>query len=428
MSERVRVVTLGCRLNAYESEVMRRHAAEAGLGDAVIVNTCAVTGEAVRQATQTIRKLRREHPAAQIIVTGCAAQIEPERFAAMPEIDRVIGNAEKMQADTFRNLGRGLGIGDSLRVQVNDIMSVRETAHAMVDGFGSNARAFVQVQNGCDHRCTFCIIPYGRGPSRSVPAGEVVAQVRKLVEAGYLEVVLTGVDITSYGADLPADMTLGRLVRHVLKHVPELARLRLSSIDQVEADAHLMAAIADEPRLMPHLHLSMQSGDDMILKRMKRRHLRADAIRFCAEARRLRPDIVFGADLIAGFPTESEEMFANSLGLVEDCGLTFLHVFPFSPRKGTPAARMPQVAGAIVKDRAARLRQCGEAALAAHLDDQVGAQVELLIERERLGRTPGFAEIELDGAAVPGTLVAARVTGSTGRRLRGELLATKCVA
>ena len=427
-SDRVRVVTLGCRLNAYESEVMRRHAAEAGLSDAVIVNTCAVTGEAVRQATQTIRKLRRENPAAQIIVTGCAAQIEPERFAAMPEIDRLIGNAEKMRADTFRNLGTGLGIGDSLRVQVNDIMSVRETAHAMVDGFSGNARAFVQVQNGCDHRCTFCIIPYGRGPSRSVPAGEAVAQVRKLVEAGYAEVVLTGVDITSYGADLPAGMTLGELVRHILKHVPELARLRLSSIDQVEADTHLMAAIAEESRLMPHLHLSMQSGDDMILKRMKRRHLRADAIRFCAEARRLRPDMVFSADLIAGFPTESEDMFANSLSLVEDCGLTFLHVFPFSPRKGTPAARMPQVAGAIVKDRAARLRQRGEVALAAHLDDQVGAQVELLIEREQLGRTPGFAEIELDSTAVPGTLVSARVTGSTGRRLRGELLATKCVA
>jgi threonylcarbamoyladenosine tRNA methylthiotransferase MtaB len=424
----IRVVTLGCRLNAYESEVIRRHAADAGLHDAVIVNTCAVTGEAVRQATQTIRKLRRENPAAQIIVTGCAAQIEPERFAAMPEIDRVIGNAEKMQADTFRSLGPGLGIGDSLRVQVNDIMSVRETAHAMVDGFGSNARAFVQVQNGCDHRCTFCIIPYGRGPSRSVPAGEVVAQVRRLVEAGYAEVVLTGVDITSYGANLPADMTLGKLVRHILRHVPELARLRLSSIDQVEADAHLMAAIADEPRLMPHLHLSMQSGDDMILKRMKRRHCRADAIRFCAEARRLRPDIVFGADLIAGFPTETEDMFANSLSLVEDCGLTFLHVFPFSPRKGTPAARMPQVAGAIVKDRSARLRRSGEAALAAHLDDQVGSQVELLIEREQLGRTPGFAEIELDRPAVPGTLASARVTGSTGRRLRGELLATKCVA
>jgi threonylcarbamoyladenosine tRNA methylthiotransferase MtaB len=421
---RVRVVTLGCRLNAYESEVMRRHASDAGLHDAVIVNTCAVTGEAVRQATQTIRKLRRENPAAQIIVTGCAAQIEPERFAAMPEIDRVIGNAEKMHAHTFR----GLGTADSLRVQVNDIMSVRETAHAMVDGFGSNARAFVQVQNGCDHRCTFCIIPYGRGPSRSVPAGEVVAQVRKLVEAGYAEVVLTGVDITSYGADLPAEMTLGRLVRHILKHVPELARLRLSSIDQVEADAHLMAAIADEPRLMPHLHLSMQSGDDMILKRMKRRHLREDAIRFCAEARRLRPDIVFGADLIAGFPTETDAMFDNSLKLVDDCGLTFLHVFPFSPRKGTPAARMPQVPGPVVKERAARLRRRGEVALADYLAQQVGSRVEVLVERERFGRTPGFAELELDGPATPGTLTSARVTGSTGRRLRGELVTTMCVA
>jgi threonylcarbamoyladenosine tRNA methylthiotransferase MtaB len=427
-SARVRVVTLGCRLNAYESEVMRRHAADAGLNDAIIVNTCAVTGEAVRQATQTIRKLRRENPSAQIIVTGCAAQIEPERFAAMPEIDRVVGNAEKMRAETFLGLGRGLGLADSLRVQVNDIMSVRETAHAMVDGFGSNARAFVQVQNGCDHRCTFCIIPYGRGPSRSVPAGEVVAQVRKLVEAGYAEVVLTGVDITSYGADLPADMTLGKLVRHILRHVPELARLRLSSIDQVEADAHLMAAIADEPRLMPHLHLSMQSGDDMILKRMKRRHSRNDALRFCAEARRLRPDIVFGADLIAGFPTETEAMFANSMSLVDDCGLTFLHVFPFSPRKGTPAARMPQVAGPAVKERAARLRQRGEAGLAAHLAGQLDSHVELLVERERLGRTPGFAELELDRDAVPGALVAARVTGSTGKRLRGQLLATMCAA
>ena len=346
----------------------------------------------------------------------------------MPEIDRVVGNAEKMRPETFHGFGRGLGLADSLRVQVNDIMSVRETAHAMVDGFGSNARAFVQVQNGCDHRCTFCIIPYGRGPSRSVPAGEVVAQVRKLVEAGYAEVVLTGVDITSYGADLPAAMTLGKLVRHILRHVPELTRLRLSSIDQVEADAHLLAAIADEPRLMPHLHLSMQSGDDMILKRMKRRHCRDDAVRFCAEARRLRPDMVFGADLIAGFPTETEPMFANSMSLVDDCGLTFLHVFPFSPRKGTPAARMPQVARSAVKERAARLRRLGEAALAAHLADQLDSTVDLLIERERLGRTRGFAELELDRDAVPGALVEARVTGSTGKRLRGELLATKCVA
>jgi threonylcarbamoyladenosine tRNA methylthiotransferase MtaB len=418
-SARVRVVTLGCRLNAYESEVMRRHAADAGLNDAVIVNTCAVTGEAVRQATQTIRKLRRENPSAQIIVTGCAAQIEPERFAAMPEIDRVIGNAEKMHADTFR----GLGVADSLRVQVNDIMSVRETAHAMVDGFGSNARAFVQVQNGCDHRCTFCIIPYGRGPSRSVPAGEVVAQVRKLVETGYAEVVLTGVDITSYGADLPADMTLGRLVRHILRHVPELARLRLSSIDQVEADAHLMAAIADEPRLMPHLHLSMQSGDDMILKRMRRRHCRADAIWFCAEARRLRPDIVFGADLIAGFPTETDDMFANSLSVVDDCNLTYLHVFPFSPRQGTPAARMPQVARPIVKERAAQLRAKGAASLSRFLDGQAGSEVELLIEQDGVGRTRQFAEMRLPTAVAAGALVRARVSGHDGQRLSGEVVA-----
>ena len=397
---RVRVVTLGCRLNAYESEVMRRHAADAGLSDAVIVNTCAVTGEAVRQATQTIRKLRRENPSAQIIVTGCAAQIEPERFAAMPEIDRVVGNAEKMRPETFH----GLGLADSLRVQVNDIMSVRETAHAMVDGFGTNARAFVQVQNGCDHRCTFCIIPYGRGPSRSVPAGEVVAQVRRLVEAGYAEVVLTGVDITSYGADLPAAYDARQAGAAHPAPRAGAGWLRLSSIDQVEADAHLMAAIADEPRLMPHLHLSMQSGDDMILKRMKRRHCRDDAVRFCAEARRLRPDIVFGADLIAGFPTETEPMFANSMSLVDDCGLTFLHVFPFSPRKGTPAARMPQVAGPAVKERAARLRQRGETALAAHLAGQLDSHVELLVERERLGRTPGFAELELDRAALPGAL------------------------
>ena len=346
---------MGCRLNAYESEVMRGHAAAAGLDDAVIVNTCAVTAEAVRQAAQTIRKLRRESPHARIIVTGCAAQIEPERFADMPEVDAVIGNADKMRADTFRSLS----LDDSPRVLVNDIMSVRETAHAMIDGFGSRARAYVQVQNGCDHRCTFCIIPFGRGPSRSVPAGEVVAQVRRLVEAGYPEIVLTGVDMTSYGRDLPGAMTLGMLVRHILRHVPELKRLRLSSIDQVEADAHLMDAIAQEPRLMPHLHLSLQSGDDMILKRMKRRHVRADAIKFCQEVRRLRPDMVFGADLIAGFPTETDAMFAGSLGLVEDCGLTFLHVFPYSRRTGTPAARMPQVAGPEIKARAARLAPKG---------------------------------------------------------------------
>ena len=417
----VRVVTLGCRLNAYESEVMRAHAAAAGLEDAVIVNTCAVTAEAVRQAAQTIRKLKRENPGARLIVTGCAAQIEPDRFADMPEVDRVIGNAEKMDAKTYR----GLSLADSPRVAVNDIMSVRETAHAFIDGFGSNARAYVEVQNGCDHRCTFCIIPFGRGPSRSVPAGDVVAQVRKLVAAGYAEIVLTGVDITDYGAGLPGDMTLGKLVRHILRQVPELERLRLSSIDQVEADEHLIAAIAEEPRLMPHLHLSLQAGDDMILKRMKRRHSRADAVRFCAEARRLRPDIVFGADLIAGFPTETEAMFDGSLRLVDDCGLTFLHVFPFSPRPGTPAARMPQVARSAIKERAARLREKGDAALAGHLESRIGSEVELLMEREHLGRTPGFAEMELAHPATPGQLLRARVTASDGKRLRGELLAPK---
>jgi threonylcarbamoyladenosine tRNA methylthiotransferase MtaB len=417
----VRVVTLGCRLNAYESEVMRAHAAAAGLEDVVIVNTCAVTAEAVRQAAQTIRKLKRENPRARLIVTGCAAQIEPHRFADMPEVDRVIGNVEKMDAKIYR----GLSLADSPGVTVNDIMSVRETAHVFIDGFGSNARAYVEVQNGCDHRCTFCIIPFGRGPSRSVPAGDVVAQVRKLVAAGYAEIVLTGVDITDYGAGLPGDMTLGKLVRHILRQVPELERLRLSSIDQVEADKHLMAAIAEEPRLMPHLHLSLQAGDDMVLKRMKRRHSRADAVRFCAEARRLRPDIVFGADLIAGFPTETEAMFDGTLRLIDDCGLTFLHVFPFSPRPGTSAARMPQVARSAIKERAARLREKGDAALAGHLEGRIGSEVELLMEREHLGRTPAFAEMELAHPATPGQLLLARVTASDGKRLRGELLAPK---
>jgi threonylcarbamoyladenosine tRNA methylthiotransferase MtaB len=419
----VRVVTMGCRLNAYESEVMRGHAVAAGLNDAVIVNTCAVTAEAVRQATQTIRKLRRESPRARIVVTGCAAQIEPERFAGMPEVDVVVGNADKMRADTFLSLS----LDDSPRVLVNDIMSVHETAHAMIDGFGSRARAYVQVQNGCDHRCTFCIIPFGRGPSRSVPAGEVVAQVRRLVEGGYPEIVLTGVDMTAYGRDLPGAMTLGMLVRHILRHVPELKRLRLSSIDQVEADVHLMDAIAQEPRLMPHLHLSLQSGDDMILKRMKRRHLRGDAIRFCQEARRLRPDIVFGADLIAGFPTETDAMFGNSVGLVEDCGLTFLHVFPYSRRSGTPADRMPQVSGPEIKSRAARLRHKGQSALSRYLQSQVGREVESLMEHNGIGRTPGFAEVKLDNSgAVAGDVVSVRVTQSDGVRLWGERLVPKC--
>ena len=411
------IITLGCRLNAYESEVMRKNAADAGMRNAIIVNTCAVTGEAVRQATQTIRKLRRENPGARLIVTGCAAQVEPERFAALPEVDFVVGNAEKLKPDTFL----GLSTGTSERVQVDDIMSVRETAGHLIDGFGSRARAYVQVQNGCDHRCTFCIIPFGRGPSRSVPAGEVVAQVRRLVDGGCREVVLTGVDITSYGSDLPGAASLGALVRQILKHVPELQRLRLSSIDQVEADADLMFAIAEEERLMPHLHLSMQAGDDLTLKRMKRRHSRADAVRFCDEVRRLRPDVVFGADLIAGFPTETEDMFANSLSVIDDCGLTYLHVFPYSAREGTPAARMPQVERGVAKERAARLRQKGTDALSQFLSAQAGLKVEVLMERDGVGRTRQFAEVCVD-ARPSGALVHARVAGHDGRRLSGEVV------
>jgi threonylcarbamoyladenosine tRNA methylthiotransferase MtaB len=398
---------------------MRKNAQDAGLDNAIIVNTCAVTGEAVRQATQTIRKLRRENPQARIIVTGCAAQIEPERFADLSEVDHVIGNAEKMKPETFS----ALSIDACERVQVDDIMSVRETAGHLIDGFGSRTRAYVQVQNGCDHRCTFCIIPFGRGPSRSVPAGEVVKQVRHLVENGCREVVLTGVDITSYGANLPGSASLGGLALQVLKLVPELERLRLSSIDQVEADEHLMRAIAEEERLMPHLHLSMQAGDDMILKRMKRRHSRADAVNFCEEVRRLRPDTVFGADLIAGFPTESDEMFDNTLSIVDECGLTYLHVFPFSPRRGTPAARMPQVQRSIVKDRAARLRARGHEALRTFLESQAGADLDVLVEHDGGGRTRQFAEVRLDGRAEPGEIVRARVSGNDGQRLHGRVLA-----
>jgi threonylcarbamoyladenosine tRNA methylthiotransferase MtaB len=412
------IITLGCRLNAYESELVRQHAAAAGLEDAVVINTCAVTGEAVRQAEQAIRKARRQAPLARIIVTGCAAQIEPARFAAMPEVDHVVGNAEKLRPETFRAISRG----PAVRVAVQDISGVRETAPHMIEGFGTRARAYVQVQTGCDHRCTFCIIPFGRGPSRSVPAGEVVAQVRVLVEKGYSEIVLTGVDITSYGSDLPGQPSLGWLVKQVLRHVPELQRLRLSSIDQVEADRHLLDAIAGEPRLMPHLHLSLQAGDDLILKRMKRRHRRADAIRFCQTVRRLRPDVAFGADLIAGFPTETETMFENSVRLVEDCGLTFLHVFPFSPRRGTPAARMPQLPRAAVKERAARLRGVGAAALGNYLAAQRERTVEVLMESAGIGRTPQFAKAKLSGHVPAGQMVRARVYSSDGEHLLAEVL------
>ena len=402
--------TLGCRLNAYETGAMTELAAAAGLENAVIVNTCAVTAEAVRKARQEIRRLRRDHPDATLIVTGCAAQTEPETFASMPEVSRVIGNTEKMQAATWAAMTVPDLIGDTLRVQVDDIMSVRETAGHLIDGFGRH-RAYVQVQNGCDHRCTFCIIPFGRGNSRSVPAGVVVDQIRRLVDKGFNEVVLTGVDLTGWGADLPAQPRLGDLVQRILRLVPDLPRLRISSIDPIEADDALMQAVATEPRLLPHLHLSLQSGDDMILKRMKRRHLRDDAIAFCTEARRLRPDMVFGADIIAGFPTETEEMFTNSLQLVKDCGLTFLHVFPFSPRKGTPAARMPQVRGAKVRERAARLRAAGDAQLARHLAAQVGRTHRVLMESPRMGRTEQFTEVTFAADRPEGQIVSARITG-----------------
>ncbi|MEZ5910989.1 MAG: tRNA (N(6)-L-threonylcarbamoyladenosine(37)-C(2))-methylthiotransferase MtaB [Paracoccaceae bacterium] len=408
--------TLGCRLNAYETEAMRALAADAGVEGAVVVNTCAVTAEAVRKAKQEIRKLSRENPGATLIVTGCAAQTEPATFAAMPEVTKVIGNTEKMLAETWTALKAPDLIGETEKVMVDDIMSVTETAAHLIDGFGRH-RAYVQVQNGCDHRCTFCIIPYGRGNSRSVPAGVVVDQIKRLVDRGFQEVVLTGVDLTSWGADLPGQPRLGDLVMRILRLVPDLSRLRISSIDSIEADDNLMQAIATEPRLMPHLHLSLQHGDDLILKRMKRRHLRDDAIRFCEEARHLRPDIVFGADIIAGFPTETEQMFENSLKLVEDCGLTFLHVFPFSRREGTPAARMPQVRGPAIKERAARLRAAGEAALVRHLDAQTGHSHRILTEGPRLGRTEQFTEVTFTSDQPEGTLLTATITGHDGSRL-----------
>ena len=418
-SKGIDIVTFGCRLNAYESEVMRREATAAGLGElnggAIIVNTCAVTGEAVRQARQAIRKARRDNPDARIIVTGCAAQTDPDSFAAMGEVDLVLGNEEKLKSHNYRALP-DFGVNDFEKARVNDIMSVTETASHMVDSLEGRARAFVQVQNGCDHRCTFCIIPYGRGNSRSVPMGAVVDQVKRLVGNGYCEVVLTGVDMTSFGADLPGAPRLGRLVTTILRQVPDLARLRLSSIDSIEADDELMAAIAGEKRLMPHLHLSLQAGDDMILKRMKRRHLRDDSIRFCADVRAARPDIVFGADIIAGFPTETDAMFENSLRIVEECGLTHLHVFPFSPREGTPAARMPQLDRALIKERAARLRAAGDVAYRKHLDSLAGTSQRILIEREGLGRTEGFTLTALD-AGKPGEIVDAVITHHDGERL-----------
>jgi len=413
----VDVVTFGCRLNAAESEVIRREAERAGLRDTVVVNTCAVTAEAVRQARQTIRALRRERPQAKIVVTGCAAQTEPQTFVDMPEADRVIGNAEKLSAAAWAKARQAFDVADAPKAIVNDIMAVKETAAHLVDAFSGRARAFVQVQNGCDHRCTFCIIPYGRGNSRSVPMGAVVEDVRRLTDNGYREVVLTGVDITAYGADLPGAPKLGTLVKQILKHVPELPRLRLSSIDSVEADAELLDALAQDARLMPHLHLSLQSGDDLILKRMKRRHSRRDAIEFCNAVRRLRPDVVFGADLIAGFPTETEAMLHSSFDLVEACGLTHLHVFPFSPRPGTPAARMPQLPRAVIKERAMRLRERGAEALVRHLQAEIGASRRVLAESPELGRTEQFTPVKLAAPAVPGEILDLRIASHDGRQL-----------
>ncbi len=411
-------MTQGCRLNAYETEAMKELANAAGLKDIVVVNTCAVTAEAVRKSKQEIRKLRRDNPSSQMIVTGCAAQIEPKTFSEMSEVDLVVGNTEKMNSNIWNEISNKPDfVGKTEKVMVDDIMSVKNTAGHLIDGFGTRSRAYVQVQNGCDHRCTFCIIPYGRGNSRSVPAGVVVDQIKRLVDTGYNEVVLTGVDITSWGADLPLMPKLGDLVQRILKLVPDLPRLRISSIDSIEADPALIDAISSEMRLMPHLHLSLQAGDDMILKRMKRRHLRDDAINFCLEMRSVRPDIVYGADIIAGFPTETEEMFDNSLKLIEDCGLTWLHVFPFSPREGTPAARMPQMDRSIIKERAARLRSRGELAVQDHLAAQIGLEHNILIENERMGRTEGFTEVLFNKDQIKGSIVNAKIVSKSQTQL-----------
>lgn len=417
------IVTFGCRLNAFESEVMRKESAAAGLDDlengAVIFNTCAVTAEAVRQAKQAIRKAKRENPLARIIVTGCAAQTLGQDFANMDEVDLVLGNEEKLHAHSYRQLP-DFGVNNYEKLKVNDIMEVRENAPHMVDSIEGHARAFVQVQNGCDHRCTFCIIPYGRGPSRSVPMGAVVEQIKKLNGNGYQEVVLTGVDLTSYGPDLPGKASLGKLVRSILRSVPDLPRLRLSSIDSIEVDEELAELLVHEKRLMPHLHLSLQAGDNMILKRMKRRHLRDQSIEFCNELRNKRPEMVYGADLIAGFPTETDEMFENTLSLIDECGLTHLHVFPFSPREGTPAARMPQVDRHIVKQRAEKLRKAGEKAYQSHLQRLQNSKHMILVERDGIGRTEDFTLTKIDGA-LAGTIVNGLIIGQDGDKLIATL-------
>ena len=413
----VEVITFGCRLNAFESEVIARQAAAAGLEQTIVVNSCAVTNEAVGQARQSIRRLKRERPDARIVVTGCAAQTQAAMFAEMAEVDRVVGNDDKMRSAAWRNARAAFDVGASEKIAVSDIMAVREMAPHLLDGFQSGLpRVFVQVQNGCDHRCTFCIIPHGRGNSRSVPMGAVVEQVRAFAERGRAEIVLTGVDLTSYGVDLPGAPKLGQLVKQILRHVPELKRLRISSIDSIEVDRDLLDAIAGDARLMPHLHLSLQSGDDLILKRMKRRHSRKDAIDFCTQVRQLRPDIALGADIIAGFPTETEEMFARSLALVGECELTFLHVFPYSPRPGTPAARMPQVAGGVIKERAKRLRAAGEAALRKRLASEVGAVRDVLIESVTAGRTEHYLPVAISGET-KGVVRRLAISGHDGARL-----------
>jgi threonylcarbamoyladenosine tRNA methylthiotransferase MtaB len=412
----VEIVTFGCRLNLYESEVIRGNAEKAGLEDAIIFNTCAVTAEAERQARQAIRKARKAHPNAEIIVTGCSAQVKPGSYARMPEVSRVLGNEEKLSPTSY------LDIPASEKILVNDIMSVKETASHLVASFDGKARAFVQVQNGCDHRCTFCIIPFGRGNSRSVPIGEIVTQVRALVENGYKEIVLTGVDISDYGKDLPGSPSLGQMMKRLLALVPELPRLRLSSIDAVEVDDELYRLIAEEPRLMPHIHISLQAGDDMILKRMKRRHSRADALQFCERVRQLRPDVVFGADIIAGFPTETDTMFENTLTLVEEAGLTWLHVFPYSEREGTPAARMPQVAKSLRKERATRLRAAGEHQVERFLASMQGKETHAVVEQGMLARTDHYAPIHLDRPQAAGAIVKLRITGSDATHLNGVVL------
>ena len=416
MENNIKFSTLGCRLNSYETESMRNMAGTVGLNNAVVINTCAVTHQAVSKSRQEIRRLRRENPNSTLIVTGCAAQIDPMGFSKMVEVDFVLGNSEKMRPEIWSNLASGAPV-ESERVQVDDIMSISETASHLIDGFGTRSRAYVQIQNGCDHRCTFCTIPFGRGNSRSVPAGVVVEQIKRLVQKGYNEIVLTGVDLTSWGADQPTHPKLGNLITRILRLVPDLNRLRISSIDSIEVDEEFLDAIATERRLMPHFHLSLQHGDDLILKRMKRRHLRADAILFCEQVRKLRPEVTFGADIIAGFPTESDEHFENSIKLVEECGLTWLHIFPYSKREGTPAARMPQIDGRIIKSRAELLRSLGKKVRSKHLNEQIGRKHKVLMESSVLGRTEQFAEVLFASPKQEGSIVDATISDASNSQL-----------